>query len=134
MENKSIKIELIQNGHIVSFSTEINDQKLSVIAGTIALRIVTMFQNIKKYKVNLNGFSFARKFDVKLIIEGKEVSGTQAILNGTIKFGLTLQNNEKSVAIFGDFIKGLVCDVLTGQSEAEIEIEDLLDEVGLNVN
>lgn len=132
MKNKVIRIELIQKGHVITFTTEINDEKLSVIAGTIAFRIVTMCQKVRKFKMNLNGFSFSRKFDVQLTIEGESANGTQTIANGSVHFGLTLQDKENSVERFGDFIKELVCDILTGTSKAEIELGELLEEVGLN--
>lgn len=99
MENTAktvVRIELTQKGKTISFNTEISDScKVDQVAGTIAFRVISLFQKAKKFKINLDGFSFARKFDVKVIIEGKEASGTQVILNGSMEFGLTLQNNEK---------------------------------------
>ena len=62
------------------------------------------------------GFSFARKFDVKITIDGKSADGTKTILNGLMRFAITLQDNEKSIERFNGFITELVLDVLTGES------------------
>lgn len=132
MKNKNIRIDLIQKDSVLSFTVEMENEKLSVIAGTIAFRVVTMCQKVRKFKMNLNGFSFARKFDVQLTIEGESTNGTQVIANGTVAFGLTLQDKEQSIEKFGEFIKELVCDIMTGQSKAEVELTDLLEEVGYN--
>lgn len=83
------------------------------------------------------GFSFARKFDVKLEINGQEVDGTNTILNGVMKFGLTLQSSEKtrdaSMERFVAFITELVEEVINGTSQAEGSFDQLKKELNLEV-
>lgn len=130
-EKVNVRIELIQGGKVLSFDTELSaGSKIDHVAGTIAFRIIGLFQKSKKFGIKLGGFSFARKFDVKLVIAGNEVTGSQVILNGSMQFGLTLQDSEKSVTTFGAFIEELISDVMIGTSQMEIAIGDLLDAIG----
>lgn len=131
---KQIRIDLIQGDKVVTFTTEMSENaNISTVSGTLSLRIVTLFQKVKKFGFKLDGFSFARKFDTKITIEGAEVSGTDTILNGSMRFGITLQNSENSVERFGAFVHELVSEVMTGTGKMEIELSELLDEVGLAV-
>jgi len=129
---KAIKIELLQgeNAPLV-FSTPIESNKLDEISGTLAFRIITLMQKAKKYKMNM-GFSFARKFDVRLTIDGVSVDGTNAILNGLMKFSITLQDRPESMERFHGFIEELVLEVATGQSDLEGTFEELKEEIILN--
>ena len=134
MNKQTIKIELLQasNSPLV-YSTEISDRaKNSVISGTLAFRIITLFQKARKYKMNLGGFSFARKFDVKITIQGVEASGTEVNGAGSIKFGITLQGNEKSVDQFHNFINDLVLDIMLGTSQVEDTFAELKEDLCLN--
>lgn len=134
MNTKQIRIDLIQGEKIISFNAELSENlNISQVAGTLALRIVGLFQKVKKFNFKLDGFSFARKFDVKIIVEGKEASGSAVILNGSMQFGITLQNTDKSVTTFGEFVHELVNDVMTGAGNMEIDLPELLAEVGLSV-
>lgn len=131
---QTVKIELLQgdNSPLV-FSTEISESaKLSKISGTLAFRIILLFQKAKKYRMNLGGFSFARKFDVRITVQGVCASGTEIVGKDVIKFGITLQANENSVERFHDFIKDLVIDILTGESQMEGDFADLKPELCLN--
>lgn len=134
MKMQTVKIELLQgdNSPLV-FSTEISERaKLDVISGTLAFRIITLFQKARKYKMNLGGFSFARKFDVKITIQGAEASGTEIAGMNVVKFGITLQANEKSFENFHGFINDLVLDIMTGQSQLEDTFAELKAELCLN--
>ena len=129
VEKTTVRIELLQNGKAVHFSTDLSDDlKIPAVAATLAHRVVSLFQKAKKFRINLNGFSFARKFDVKIVIGGTEATGTGVILNGSMQFGLTLQDTEKSVRNFAEFIDELVTEVMTGASKVELDtIEELIE-------
>lgn len=129
---KTVKIELLQgeNSPLV-FSTPVESNKLDEISGTLAFRIITLMKKARKYKMNI-GFSFARKFDVRLTIDGVSTDGTNALLNGLMKFSITLQDNEKSMERFHGFIEELVLEVATGQSALEGTFAELLEEIELN--
>lgn len=127
---KTIKVELIQQGNEAKnlvFTGQIEADKITEIGGTIAHRILKLYKNAKLYKQKLN-FTFARKFDVKLTIDGEEISGS-SLMNGVINFGLTVQNKEKSIEQFCNFIDTLVTDVLTGENQAIYEMDEVLNEV-----
>lgn len=134
---QQVKISLIQDKGTLEFSTPLRAKKnVETIAGTLSARIVALWLKSRKYKMNL-GFSFARKFDVKLEINGQEVDGTNTILNGVMKFGLTLQSSEKtrdaSMERFVAFITELVEEVINGTSQAEGSFDQLKKELNLEV-
>jgi hypothetical protein len=132
---KTIKVQLVQQGNEsknLTFTGQIEANKNTEIGGTIAGRILKLHRNARIFKQKLN-FSFARKFDVKLSINGKEISGSD-LLNGVIDFGLTVQNNEKSIEKFCAFIESLVTDVLTGENHAIYEMDEVLSEAKKYLN
>lgn len=128
---KTVKITLLQGENELIFSTPIETKKINEIAGTLAYRITALMQKSRKYKMNI-GLSFARKFDVAIEIDGKKADGTHTLLNGMVRFGITLQNNEASVDRFHGFISELVADIMTGQSQLEGTIEELKSNLCLN--
>jgi len=129
---RTIKITLVQGENELIFSTDIKSNKINEIAGTLSTRIIALMVKSRKYGMNL-GFSFARKFDVKIEIDGKDASGTDTILNGLVKFGITIQMNDNSMDKFNDFIGELVSDILTGRNELEGTFEELKKELSLEV-
>lgn len=131
---KTIKIELLQgDGSPVVASTELDGRcKLDKVSGTLAFRILKLRQKAQKFRMNLGGFSFARKFDVKISIAGKSASGTESIGLGSIKFGITIQNNEKSAMRFHSFIEELVSELLCEDSKIIDTFDELLPELNLN--
>lgn len=134
MNKQTIKIELLQgdNSPLV-FSTEISeDAKMDVVSGTLAFRIITLFQKARKYRMNLGGFSFARKFDVKITINDVVLSGTEVNGMSSVKCGVTLQANEKSFDHFHGFLSDIVTAMFTGQHKLEGDFADLKDELCLN--
>lgn len=134
MKKSIIKIELLQgeNAPIV-FSTEISEgANLSEISGTLAFRIIKLMQKTRKYKMNLGGFSFARKFDVCITIEGQSASGTEVNGLSVIQFGIALQNNEASAERFHGFISELVSEILAGDSQIEDTFAELKEDLCLN--
>lgn len=126
---KNVKIELVQQGNEskkIAVVGEVQSHKISEVGGTIANRILKLHRNATLFGQKLN-FSFSRKFDVKLTIDGKEISGT-SLMNGAVEFGLTVQNKEKSIERFCMFIESLVTDVLTGENQAVYEMDEVLEE------
>ena len=127
---KTITITLKQEGGAkeLKFSTQIASELLSEISGTLAARIITLAQKVRKYKMDI-GFSFSRKFDVCIEIDGQSTDGTTAILNGAVHFGITLQANEGSYTRFYAFIDELVYSLLIGANEIEGEFSEFLAEL-----
>lgn len=129
---KTIKITLVQKENELVFSTPVESQKIDEISGTLSARIIALMVKSRKFKMNL-GFSFSRKFDVKIEIDGIEASGTETILNGLVKFGIAVQTNEASMDRFAEFIGELVNEILTGKNQLEGTFDELKEELGLIV-
>lgn len=125
---KTVTVQLVQGNKGLSFPLEIESNRIDEIGGTIAHRIKALFLKSKKYKMNL-GFSFARKFDVKISIDGQSIDGTTSILNGAMEFGLTIQNNKESLTRFVNFIDELTTDLLTGTSNEVYTLDEVLAEL-----
>lgn len=134
MKMQTIKIELLQgdNSPIV-ISTELTEAcKLKEVSGTLAYRLLKLRLKAKKFRMNLGGFSFARKFDVKISIGEKFASGSESIGLSAVQFGITIQDKEESQERFHGFISELVNDILCGDSKIEGEFAELKEDLCLN--
>lgn len=130
---KNVSINLIQGENSINFNTELSSRNFTEISGTLSGRILALMVRKKKYNMNLGGFSFARKFDVRIAIDGQSADGTNVIANGVVQFGITIQNNEKSFEKFHGFIGELVEDILTGRNILEGTLEEILDAYGIKL-
>lgn len=130
---KNVSINLIQGENSINFNTELSSRNFTEISGTLSGRILALMVRKKKYNMNLGGFSFARKFDVRIAIDGQSADGTSVIANGVVQFGITIQNNEKSFEKFHGFIGELVEDILTGRNVLEGTLEEILDAYGIQL-
>ena len=129
----NVSINLIQGENSINFNTELSSRNFTEISGTLSGRILALMVRKKKYNMNLGGFSFARKFDVRIAIDGQSADGTNVIANGVVQFGITIQNNEKSFEKFHGFIGELVEDILTGRNILEGTLEEILDAYGIKL-
>ena len=130
---KNVSINLVQGESSINFNTELSSRNFTEISGTLSGRILALMVRKKKYNMNLGGFSFARKFDVRIAIDGQSADGTNVIANGVVQFGITIQNNEKSFEKFHGFIGELVEDILTGRNVLEGTLEEILDAYGIQL-
>jgi hypothetical protein len=130
---KNVSINLVQGENSINFNTELSSRNFTEISGTLSGRILALMVRKKKYNMNLGGFSFARKFDVRIAIDGQSADGTSVIANGVVQFGITIQNNEKSFEKFHGFIGELVEDILTGRNVLEGTLEEMLDAYGIQL-
>lgn len=130
---KNVSINLIQGEAKLVFNTELSSRNFTEISGTLSGRILSLMVRKKKYNMNLGGFSFARKFDVRIEIDGQGASGTETIANGLVQFGITIQNNEKSFERFHGFIGELIEDILTGRNILEGTLDEMLEAYGIVV-
>jgi hypothetical protein len=130
---KNVGITLVQGEAKLHFNTELSSRNFTEISGTLSGRILALMYRKKKYNINLGGFSFARKFDVRIEIDGMASDGTNTIANGLVQFGITIQNNEKSFEKFHGFIGELVEDILTGRNVLEGTLDEILDAYGIQL-
>jgi len=128
---RTVKIQLLQGDKSpITVKTELTkDATLTEVSGTLAFRLIKLRQNAAEYKMNLGGFSFARKFDVRIAIDEVQTDGTTLLGHGEVVFSITLQNNEKSFNNFHKFIAKLTDDILTGESKIEGTFEDFTPEL-----
>lgn len=130
---KTVSITLVQGESRLFFSTELQTNLISEISGTLSGKIIALMVRAKKYKMNL-GFSFNKKFDVEISIDGQSANGTETILNGLTRFGITLKQDIKSVENFHGFINDLVVDIVTGRNVIEGELDEMLELFAIELN
>lgn len=120
---KTVKLELIQgDNNPLVFTRTIDTDVITEVSGTIVQNVLNLYAKTKKFKMNI-GFSFARKFDVKVTIDGVESSFNKVIASESVKFGITL--GEKSVERFAEFIHEFVTDCMTQQSDMVVDLEEI---------
>lgn len=127
---KTIRIDLVQGEKMLTFEESVESRKLDEISGTLAYNILTLRQDAKEFGVKLD-FSFARKFDVKIIIDGIEKS-TSELFKSKVKFPCTVQSTDKSYEKFHKFIHRLVMNLLAGADRVEGTFEELKSDLILN--
>lgn len=120
---KTIKLTLVQGDNTpLVFTRTIDTELISEVSGTIVANVLSLYAKSRKYKMNI-GFSFSRKFDVLLTIDGVETSFNKMTSQETVRFGITL--SQKSVERFADFLNELVIDAMTGESELIHDLDEV---------
>lgn len=123
---KKVILTLIQNETQIAFEVSVQSEKISEISGTIANNVIALYNKKMKYKncLDLNGFTFARKFDLKLSVDSVEAGSNAVLGNSTIKFGLTITQGK--VNNFVNFVQDLTTEILTGSSQLVVDYSELL--------
>jgi len=108
---------------------EVDSVKISEIAGTLATRIINARANLIKYGVKIKGFSFNRKFNIELQINGGEIVNLNDLFEGIeCKINYSAKNREELEAKsrkLADIIYDLVFLSMTGAKELVIDYSEL---------
>jgi hypothetical protein len=108
---------------------EVDSVRISEVAGTLAHRIVNARANMIKYGMKIKGFSFNRKFDIILEINGCEsVSLNDLFLGDDNKVSYSAKNEEQfkiKSGILCEIIYDLVSLSMTGANELVIDYSEL---------
>lgn len=123
---KTIKLTLIQGDNTpLVFTRTIDTENISEVSGTIVANVLSLYTKSRKYKMNI-GFSFARKFDILLTVDGVETSFNKMTSQETVRFGITL--TPQSVGRFADFLNELVIDAMTLKSVMIYDLDEVKEE------
>ncbi len=108
---------------------EIDSVRISEVAGTLATRIINARTNMIKYGMKIKGFSFNRKFNIELQINGGEsvclndlFCGIEAKITYSAKNQQELEARSRKLA---DIIYDLVHLSMTGANELVIDYSEL---------
>jgi len=108
---------------------EIDSQRISEIAGTLAMRIINARKNMIKYGVKIKGFSFNRKFNILLEINGYESVTLNDLFiteNNTFSYSAKNQSElEFKSHKLAEIIYDLVSLSMTGANELVIDYSEL---------
>jgi hypothetical protein len=129
----NLSIEFVQGTNKLSVANvQIDSVKIDEIAGTLAQRILTARANMQRYKMSVKGFSFNRKFDMILKIDGCEPVNISDLFAGIISAQVTLQANENSFKRFAHIIQDMTFCAMTSMKNdvltiGEVETAKLLN-------
>jgi len=132
MNTTKLSIEFVQCANKLNVSNvEINSINIGQIAETLAGKILTARSNMKRYGMSIKGFSFNRKFDVVLNIDGCEAVNVSDLFAGLFDAKITLQANENSYRRFANILHDMTfCAMTSAKSDVlelgEVNVQKLL--------
>jgi hypothetical protein len=133
MKATKLSIEFVQGANKLNVANvQIDSIKIDEIAGTLAHRILTARANMKRYGMSVKGFSFNRKFDMMLKIDGCEAVNISDLFGGIIAPTITLSAEANSFKRFSDIIYDMTfCAMTSAMSDVvaigEVEPTKLLN-------
>lgn len=126
MKATNLSIEFVQGANVLNVANvQINSVRIDEIAGTLANRILTARANMKRYKMSVKGFSFNRKFDMMLKIDGCEAVNISDLFGGMISAQVTLQANENSFKRFANIIQDMTFCAMTSAKNDVVTLGEL---------
>jgi methionine salvage enolase-phosphatase E1 len=126
MKTTKLNIEFVQGTNRLNVSNvQIDSVKINEISGTIANRILTARANMKRYGMKVQGFSFNKKFDIVLSIDGCEAVNISDLFGGLFDAKITLQANAKSYERFANIIHDMTFNALTSENRNIVSIGEL---------
>lgn len=131
MKKTIISLSFVQGANKLTLNQfEIDSVRISEIAGTLAHRIVNARANMIKYGMKIKGFSFSRKFDIMLTINGCETVCLNDLFAGIVDAKVTyLAKNEEQFKVTSgrlcEIIYDLVSLSMTGANELVIDYSEL---------
>ena len=126
-----INLSFVQGANKLTLNRfEVDSLRISEIAGTLAHRIVNARANMIKYGMKIKGFSFNRKFDIILQINGCEEVCLNDLFAGILeaKISYMAKNEEQFKITSGklcDIIYDLVHLSMTGANDLVIDYSEL---------
>jgi hypothetical protein len=122
----NLSIEFVQGANKLNVSNvQIDSIKIDEIAGTLAQRILTARANMKRYGMSIKGFSFNRKFDIVLNIEGCEAVNVSDLFAGLFDAQITLQANENSFKRFANILQDMTFCAMTSAKSDVLSIGEV---------
>ena len=126
VKTTKLSIEFVQGANKLNVSNvEINSVNIGQISQTLANRILTARANMKRYGMSIQGFSFNRKFDVVLRIDGCESVNVSDLFAGLFNAQITLQANEKSFERFANILHDMTFCALTSAKSDVLELGEI---------
>jgi hypothetical protein len=97
MKKTNLSIEFVQGANKLNVANvQIDSIKIDEIAYTLANKVLTARANMLKYNAKIKGFSFNRKFDIMLKIEGCDNVNLSDLFGNLFEARTTLFASNKS--------------------------------------
>ena len=126
----TLTLSFVQGANKLTLNSfEVDSVRISEVAGTLATRIINARANLIKYGVKIKGFSFNRKFNIELQINGGEIVNLNDLFCGIeCKINYAAKNKEELEAKsrkLADIIYDLVHLSMTGANDLVIDYSEL---------
>lgn len=128
MNNVVLNVQFVQGVNKLTISNfEIETDKITEVSGTLINRILTARKNMKKYGMTIKGFSFNRKFDILLSVNGNEPTNLNELFGGfdNVEAKITLQQTEASYLKFAEILHDLVFEQMTSSMNLVCDYKEL---------
>lgn len=122
---KNATLTLKQRGANIEVKRSIDTEMISEIAGTLVHNMKLIRDKSKKYRLDLGGFSFNRKFEIELTINEESATLNKILGQQSISFSTTLTDN--TFENFASMVYDLVEGMLTGANEEIVDFSELLE-------
>jgi hypothetical protein len=117
MKNVVLNVQFVQGMNKLTISNfEVETTKINEVSGTLINKILNARKNMKKYGMTIKGFSFNRKFDILLSVNGNAPTNLNELFGGfdNVEAKITLQQTEASYLKFAEILHDLVFEQMTG--------------------
>lgn len=128
MKNVVLNVQFVQGVNKLTISNfEIETDKITEVSGTLINRILTARKNMKKYKMVIKGFSFNRKFDILLSVNGNEPTKISDLFGSydNMDARITLQQTEESYLRFAEMLHDIVFEQMTSSMNMICDFKEL---------
>jgi len=122
---KNAVLTLKQRGANIEVKRSIDTEMISEIAGTLVHNMKLVRDKAKKYKIDLGGFSFNRKFEIELTINEESATLNEILGQQSISFSTTL--TDKTFENFANMVYDLVEGMLTGANDEITDFSELFE-------
>tara|TARA_R110000822_G_scaffold18852_5_gene61848 strand:+ start:3400 stop:3801 length:402 start_codon:yes stop_codon:yes gene_type:complete len=126
MKATKLSIEFVQGANKLNVSNvQIDSVKINEISGTLANKILSARANMKRYGMSIKGFSFNKKFDIILSIDGCEPMNVSGLFGGLFDAKITLQANANSFERFKNIIHDMTFCAMTSANSDVLELSEV---------
>ena len=122
---KNAILTLKQRGANIEVKRSIDTEMVSEIAGTLVHNMRLVRDKAKKYRVDLGGFSFNRKFEIELTINEESATLNEILGQQSVSFSTTL--TDKTFENFADMVYDLTEGMLTGANDEITDFSELFE-------
>ncbi len=129
---KNVKLTLVQENANLEFAKAIDSDKISEISGTLCHKVLKVQELREKFKIDLGGFSFHRRFKLRIEIDGQKLDESICYVKNQLEMSITLKDTNKQNFVL--FLHELVKMMMTEDANLIFDIEEIADQCNFKLN